>query len=121
MIIEEEGGTSHLEIAFSASKKTSKDKKTQKAKNSSCKDEEKEEDEEELSDKEFAYFTWKMRKGMEKVKGKLPLICFDYGEVGHFAAKCCHKNDVVTKGKKSPRKFNKQGKKKWFKKSFSSK
>ena len=43
------------------------------------------------------------------------------GEVGHFAAKCPHKNEVVTKGKKSPRKFNKKGKKKWFKKSFFSK
>ena len=62
-----------------------------------------------------------MRIGKGKFKGKLPLICFDCGEVGHFVAKCPHKNEVVTKGKKGLRKFNKQGKKKWFKKSFFSK
>lgn len=55
---------------------------------------------------------------MGKFIGKLPLICFDCGEVGHFSVKCPHKNEVVTNGKKGPRKFNKQGKKKWFKKSF---
>eukprot|EP00253_Pinus_taeda_P013415 PITA_13415 len=91
MRIEEEDGTSHLETTFAASKKNSKDKQTLKAKTCNCKDEENEEDEEEFSDKKF---------------------------VGHFAAKCPHKNEVVTNGKKGPRKFNKQGKKKWFKKSF---
>lgn len=35
-------------------------------------------------------------------------MCFDYGEIGHFAAKCPHK------GKKVQRRFNKQGKKKSF-------
>eukprot|EP00253_Pinus_taeda_P021838 PITA_21838 len=96
--IEVEDDTSHLETTFAASKKNSKDKQTSKVKTCNCKDEENEEDEEAFSDKEFAYFTWKMRR-----------------------AKCPHKNEVVTKGKKSPRKFNKQGKKKWFKKSFFSK
>ena len=121
MRIEEEDDTSDLETTFAASKKNSKDKQTLKEKTFNNKDEKKEEDEEEFFDKEFAYFTRKMRTGMRKFRGKLPLICFDCGEVGHFAAKFPHKNEVVTKGNKSPRKFNKQGKKKWFKKSFFSK
>eukprot|EP00253_Pinus_taeda_P022500 PITA_22500 len=82
------------------------------------KDEEKEEEEEELSDKEFTYFTQKMRTPIGKFKGKLPLICFDYGEVENFATKCPNKNEAVTNGKKGLRKFNKQGKKKLFKKNF---
>ena len=63
----------------------------------------------------------KMRICTGKFKGKIPLIVFEIGEVGHFAAKCPHKNEVLTKGRKGPRKFNKQSKKKWFKKSFFSK
>ena len=62
-----------------------------------------------------------MRTGKGKFKGKLPLICFDCGEVGNFVAKCPHKNEAITKGKKGPRKFNKQGMKKWCKKGFFSK
>jgi len=99
MRIEEEDDISHLETTFAASKKNSKDKQTSKAKTCNCKDEEKEEDEEEFLDKEFAYFMQKMRTCMGKFKGKIPLICFDCGEVGNFAAKSPHKNEVVTKGK----------------------
>lgn len=121
MRIEEQDGTSHLETKFSTFKKTSKDKKNLKEKTCSCKDEEKEEGEEEFSDKEFSYFTQKLRKGTGKFKCKFSLICFDYSEVEHFSTKCPHKNEVVIKGKKGPRKFNKQDKKKWFKKSFFSK
>eukprot|EP00253_Pinus_taeda_P007483 PITA_07483 len=66
--IEEEDDTSHLETTFSASKKNSKENQTPKAKTCNCKDEEKEEDEEEFLDKEFAYFTWKIRIGMGKFK-----------------------------------------------------
>eukprot|EP00253_Pinus_taeda_P031072 PITA_31072 len=95
MRIEEEDGTYHLETPFATSKKNNKDKQTPKEKTCNCKDEE---TEEEFSDKEFAYFTGKMR-----------------------IAKCPHKNEGVTKGKKSPNKFNKQDKKKWFKKSSFSK
>eukprot|EP00253_Pinus_taeda_P002313 PITA_02313 len=93
MRIEEEDDTSHLETTFVASKKNTKDKQTPKAKTCNCKDE----DREEFSNKEFAYFTWKMKTSTRKFKGKLPLICFDCGEVGNFAAKCPHKNELLRK------------------------
>ena len=39
-------------------------------------------------------------------------MCFDFGEIGHFVAKFHHN------GNKGQRRFNKQGKKKGFKKLF---
>jgi hypothetical protein len=30
----------------------------------------------------------RLKKGIEKYKGKIPLICFNYGKIGHFANKC---------------------------------
>lgn len=59
-------------------------------------------------------FQIKMRIGSGKLKGKLLLTYFDCGEVRDFTAKHPHKNEVVTKEKEGPRKFNKQGKHKWF-------
>ena len=32
-----------------------------------------------------------MKRGTSKFKNKVPLICFNCGEIGHFAAKCLHK------------------------------
>jgi hypothetical protein len=29
----------------------------------------------------------KLKKGIQKYKGKFPVICFNYGKVGHFAKK----------------------------------
>jgi len=49
------------------------------------------------------------------------LICFGCGEVGHFVEKCSNKSDGNSKGKKIFTKFNKQGKKKGFKRKFLSK
>eukprot|EP00253_Pinus_taeda_P035935 PITA_35935 len=56
-----------------------------------------------------------------KFKGKLPLICFGCGEVGHFAAKCKNRSDGNSKGNKVFKKFNKEGKKKGFKRNYLSK
>ena len=49
------------------------------------------------------------------------MICFSCGEVGHFATKCLNRSDGNPKGKKGFKKFNKQGKKKGFKRNFLSK
>ena len=49
------------------------------------------------------------------------MICFGSGEVGNFAEKCPNKSDGNSKGKKGFKKFNKQGKKKGFKRKFISK
>ena len=54
MRLDEEEGTSHLETAFIASKKTNKDKQPSIEKTCTCKCEEKGDDEEGLSDEEYA-------------------------------------------------------------------
>ena len=117
MRLDEEEGTSHLETAFTAYKKTNKDKQG-KIYTCTFKCEEKEDDEEGFSDGEYAYFTRKLKIGKGKFKGKLPLICFGCGEVGNFVAKCSNKSDGNSKGKKGFKKINKQGKKKGFKRNF---
>jgi len=120
MRLDEEEGTLHLKTTIDASKKTNKDKQPSKAKTCTwnCKCEEKEDDEEGFSDGEYAYFTTKLKIGKGKFKGKLPLICFGCGEVGHFEAKCPNISGGNSKGKKGFNKFNKQGKKKGFKMNF---
>ena len=87
MRLDEEKGTSNLETKFIASNQTNKDKQPSIEITCTCKCEEKGDDEEGLSDEEYAYFTRKIKIGKGKFKGKLPLICFGYGEVGHFASK----------------------------------
>ena len=41
-------------------------------------------------DDEEALFIKKIEKGTGKYKGKLPLKCFNYGIIGHFASKCTY-------------------------------
>ena len=41
-------------------------------------------------DDEKALFIKKLKKGTNKYKGKLPLKCFNYGRIGHFASKCTY-------------------------------
>ena len=114
MGLDEEEGTSHLETAFAASNKTNMDKQPSIEKTCTCKCEEKGDDEEGLSDEEYAYFTRKLKIGKGKFKGKLPLICFRCGEVGHFTTKCLKRSDDNSKGKKGFNKFSKQGSKRNF-------
>ena len=121
MGLDEEEGTSHLETAFVASKKTNKDKQNSIAMTCTCQCEEKGDDGEGLSDEEYAYFMRKLKLGKGKFEGKLPLICFGCGEVGNFVEKFPNKSDGNSKGNKGFKKFNKQGKKKGSKRNFLSK
>ena len=93
MRLDEEEGTSHLETAFIASKKTNEDKQPSIKKTCTCKYEEKGDDGEVLSDEEYAYFTRKLKIGKGKFKRKLTLICFGCGAVWNFAAKCLNISD----------------------------
>ena len=63
----------------------------------------------------------KIKIGKGKLKGKLPLVFFGCAEVGHFTAKCSNISDGNSKGKICFQAFNKQGKKKGFKRNFLSK
>lgn len=49
------------------------------------------------------------------------MICFSCGDVWHFTAKSLNIIDGNSKGNKGFKKFNKQGKKKRFKRNFLSK
>ena len=107
MRLDEEEGTSHLETAFVASKKTNKDKQPSIEKTCTCKCEEKGDDEEGILDEEYAYFMRKLKIGKGKFKGKLPLIWFGCGEIGNFTAKCPNRSDGNSKGNKGFKIFNK--------------
>jgi hypothetical protein len=105
------------EATFKASKKTKK-KDKQKAKSDSSNSDISEDDE------EVANFVRRMKKGTEKYRGKLPLICFNCDGIGHFANKCPHKKKKINEEDDSKRKQiykGKRTKKKIFKKSLCTK
>ena len=46
-------------------------------------------------DQEESCFIRKLRKGIGKHKGKLPLKCFNYGNIGNFTFKCIHSKQNI--------------------------
>jgi hypothetical protein len=68
-----------------------------------------------------AKFVRRLKTGLGKYNGKLPFKCFNYGKVGHFAAKCPHKEKEQNSAdeERFPRKkYNKENKYKNKKKSL---
>ena len=84
------------------------------------KTEKKKEEEEDIcscSDEEEAKFVKKLDRGSGKYKGKLPLKYFNYGRVGHYAAKCPHKktknqtqdsDKTISNNQQKGKKFNRK-------------
>jgi hypothetical protein len=72
------------EAAFKASKRSKQNKKEQEEYSSNNDVSE--------DDEEVANFVKRLNKGTNgKYRGKLPLICFNWDGIGHFANKCPHK------------------------------
>eukprot|EP00253_Pinus_taeda_P011203 PITA_11203 len=59
-----------------------------------------------LEEEEESNFVINIQRGTRRFRGKLPFKCFAYGRVGHYAAKCPHK-DKIDKGKE-PVRWNKK-------------
>lgn len=61
------------------------------------------------SDEEEAKCIRKLKKGSGKYKGKLPLKCFNYGKIGHFASKCPYPKQEDSDDEESynPKQYNK--------------
>jgi hypothetical protein len=84
------------EAAFKASKRSKKKKKEQEEYNSNNDVSE--------DDEEVANFVKRLNNGTNgRYRGKLPLICFNCDDIGHFSNKCPHKkkrnDEGYSKGK----------------------
>jgi hypothetical protein len=64
-------------------------------------------------------FVRRLNKGTDgRYRGKLPLICFNCDDIGHFANKCAHKKNINDEGDSKGRQTykGKRNTKKVFKK-----
>jgi hypothetical protein len=105
------------EVTFKSSKKTKK-KSNQKEKSDSSNNNILEDDE------EVANFVKRLKRGTEKYRGKIQLICFNYDSIGHFYNKCPHKKKKRNEEYDSKRKNIYKGKitkNNFFKKSLCTK
>ena len=66
---------------------------------------------------ELAQFVRRLKMGF-KLNGKYPLICFNYGRIGHYVAKCPHKHDSDDEKESKRMMYKKKG---FNKKNFFSK
>lgn len=69
-----------IEVGFKASKNTRKNKQLSKCSSNYRRSN--------ISHEEITRFVRKQKKGIRKYKGKIPLKCFNCGEIGHFNLKC---------------------------------
>jgi hypothetical protein len=105
------------EASFKASKKSKK--KGKKKEKSDSNNSDISEDNEEV-----ANFVRRLKKGTDKYRGKLPLICFNCDGIGHFSKKCPHKKKKRNEEDDSNRKQTYKGKRtknNFFKKIFCTK
>jgi hypothetical protein len=100
--------------------KSSKRETTFKASKTKMKQEQKTNDKlSDISDDETTKFIKKLNKGTGKYKGKIPLICFNCGKIGHFVNKCPNPKQEESDDErtlKNHKKINTNNKKKFNKK-----
>ena len=90
---------SRREANFKAFKKTKNNKQNSKS-NCSCTNDSNE-------DEEITNFVRKLKRATGKYKGKLPLICFNCGKIGHFSNKFSYAKNTNSDEEESPKKETK--------------